>query len=161
MEKEILKKLNFDMKHPKPTDFLERFSQAAKVRSCSNHQLSMPTLSCVARNTRWQHSRGQRARRPALACAHVRPVLGLASTLTWWSTCRQLESTKRTNQQYTKSYSMTLYFIDMAFLDETLAHNRPSLIAAAGSPLPSPHTLWSSSPLLSLPSLLAGVACWR
>ena len=91
----------------------------------------------------------------------MRPVLGLVSTLTWWSTCRQLESTKRTNQQYTKSYSMTLYFIDMAFLDETLAHNRPSLIAAAGSPLPSPHTLWSSSPLLSLPSLLAGVACWR
>ena len=33
MEKEILKKLNFDMKHPKPTDFLERFSKAAKVRA--------------------------------------------------------------------------------------------------------------------------------
>ena len=60
--------------------------------------------------------------------------------------CRQLESTKRTNQQYTKSYSMTLYFIDMAFLDETLAHTRPSLIAAAGSPLDRPHTLFSSSP---------------
>lgn len=31
MEKEILTVLNFDMKHPKPTDFLERFSKAAKV----------------------------------------------------------------------------------------------------------------------------------
>jgi hypothetical protein len=31
MEKEILTSLNFDMKHPKPTDFLERFSKAAKV----------------------------------------------------------------------------------------------------------------------------------
>lgn len=73
MEKEILLKLNFDMKHPKPTDFLERFSKAAK-----------------------------------------------------------LESTKRTNQQYTKSYSITLYFIDIAFIDENLCHTRPSLVAAAG-----------------------------
>jgi len=72
MEKVILQRLNFDKKHPKPTDFLERFSKAAK-----------------------------------------------------------LPSTNRTNQQYTQSYSITLYFIDLVFLDETLPHTRPSLVAAA------------------------------
>jgi len=72
MEKEMLQRLNFDMKHPKPTDFLERFSKAAR-----------------------------------------------------------LESTNRNNQQYTQSYSITLYFIDLVFLDETLPHTRPSLVAAA------------------------------
>ena len=35
MEKEILKNLNFDMAHPKPTDFLQRFSKAAKVWEAS------------------------------------------------------------------------------------------------------------------------------
>lgn len=73
MEKEMLLQFNFDTKHPKPTDFLERFSKAAK-----------------------------------------------------------LETTKRTSQAYTKSYSITLYFIDLAFIDETLPQTRPSLVAAAG-----------------------------
>ena len=63
----MLLKLKFDMKHPKPTDFLERFSKAAK-----------------------------------------------------------LESTKRTQQQYTKSYSITLYFLDISFMDESLAHTVPT-----------------------------------
>jgi hypothetical protein len=43
MEKEILTSLNFDMKHPKPTDFLERFSKAAKVLSL------IPNLKLTAR----------------------------------------------------------------------------------------------------------------
>ena len=72
METQILKCLNFDMKHPKPTDFLERFSKAAK-----------------------------------------------------------LESTERKDWKYTKSHAITLYFIDIAFLDEVLPQTRPSLIAAA------------------------------
>ena len=72
MEKQMLLRLNFDMQHPKATDFLERFSKAAK-----------------------------------------------------------LESTKRVNQQYTKSYAITLYFVDIASLDETLVHTCPSLVAAA------------------------------
>lgn len=54
-----------------------------------------------------------------------------ADYLKRFSKAAKLESTECTNGQYTKSYSMTLYFIDMAFLDGTLVHTRPSLIAAA------------------------------
>ena len=72
MESQILKCLNFDMKNPKPTDFLERFSKAAK-----------------------------------------------------------LESTERKDWKYTKSHAITLYFADLAFLDEALPQTRPSLTAAA------------------------------
>ena len=48
-----------------------------------------------------------------------------------FSQAANLEFTKDTNNGYNKSSSIMLYFIDMALLNETLAHTRPSLIAAA------------------------------
>lgn len=54
-----------------------------------------------------------------------------ADYLKRFSGAAKLESTVYTNEQYTTSCSMTLFFIDMALLDVTLVHTRPSLVAAA------------------------------
>jgi cyclin B len=43
----------------------------------------------------------------------------------------RFDSTLHPGVKYTMCYSITQYFIDMALLDETLVHTRPSLIAAA------------------------------
>lgn len=48
-----------------------------------------------------------------------------------FSQAGNLEFTNHTNDGYSKSSSIMLYFIDMALLNETLVHIRPSLIAAA------------------------------
>ena len=48
-----------------------------------------------------------------------------------FSQAGNLEYTNHTNDGYSKFSSIILYFIDMALLNETLVHTRPSLIAAA------------------------------
>lgn len=47
-----------------------------------------------------------------------------------FSKAAKLDFTKSSDIAYSKNYSIALYFIDMALLDATLVHTRPSLIAA-------------------------------
>jgi hypothetical protein len=111
METQILKCLNFDMKHPKPTDFLERFSKVFFLTHTHIHILCPFLLQSRMRKLgEWTEA--------FMQSAHLLQAA-------------KLETTERIDLKYTQSYAITLFFADNAFLDETLPHTLPSLVAAA------------------------------